>query len=105
MSCYCKNDTPCQPCLDTAHAEQASPDLRTAQESFLAATADFYIPGWTPEDEDEREWDRKILADMTEEAVNGDPAMARALLTMYPDEAFIQADLDAMRKADAKDMD
>ena len=99
--CYCKNDTPCQPCLDTARDEQNSPDLRAAQESFRDASADFYIPGWTPEDEDNRAHDRKILDDMAAEAFEN-PDMARALLTLYHDDAFTPADLDAMRKADAK---
>ncbi len=102
MPCYCKNDTPCQPCLDTAHTEQTSADLRAAQEAFLAATADFYIPGWTPEDEDSREHDRKILADMTAEA-HDNPDMAHALRTLYHDDAFSPADLAAMMKHDAKD--
>lgn len=102
--CYCRNDTPCQPCLDTAHAEQNSADLRAAQESFLAATADFHIPGWTPEDEDSRAHDRKIIEDMTAEA-HDNPDMARALLMLYPDDFFSKSDLDAMRKHDAKDWD
>jgi len=95
--CYCRNDTPCQSCLDVAHTEQNSPDLLAAQRSFADASADFYIPGWTPEDEDSREHDRKILDDMTAEA-HDNPDMAHALLTLYPDDTFTQSDLDAMRK-------
>ena len=102
MTCYCRNDTPCQPCLDLAAFEQFSPYMRAEQEAFRDAAADFHIPGWTPEDEDSREHDRKILADMTEEAYSN-PDMAHALLTLYHNDAFTQSDLDAMRKHDAKD--
>ena len=83
--CYCTNDTPCNRCVEEAHEEQSSPELIAQQESFLAATADFYIPGWTPEDEDAREHDRKILADMIEEA-QSNPDMAHALNTLYGEE-------------------
>ena len=76
----------------------------TERRSFEDASADFYIPGWTPEDVDEREHDRKILADMTAEA-HDNPDMARALLSLYPDDAFTADDLAAMRKHDAKDWD
>jgi hypothetical protein len=47
--------------------EDASDDTASEQRQFLDATADFYIPGWTPDDEDAREFDRKILADISEE--------------------------------------
>jgi len=76
----------------------------TNRRSFADASADFYIPGWTPEEIDSREHDRKILADMASEA-HDNPDMARALLTLYPDDTFTQSDLDAMRKHDAKDWD
>ena len=75
-----------------------------ARRTFEDASADFHIPGWTPEDADTREHDRKILADMTAEAHNN-PDMAHALLTFYPDDAFTADDLAAMRKHDAKDWD
>ena len=99
--CYCRNDTPCQPCLDTAHAEQGSAAILDAQRSFLDATADFYIPGWTPEDEVAREHDRQILADMVEEAASN-PDMAHALRALYPDDVYSHADLLRDTKADVK---
>ena len=73
-----------------------------SRRTFESASADFHIPGWTPEDVDSREHDRKILADMTAEA-HDNPDMAHALRTLYPDDAFTAADLAAMMKHDAKD--
>lgn len=61
MTCYCRNDTPCQPCLDIAYEEQASTSILDAQAAFLSASADFYIPGWTPDDEDARNSDINLL--------------------------------------------
>jgi len=80
--------------------DTATDDRRT----FEDASADFYIPGWTPPDFDTREHDRKILADMTAEA-HDNPDMAHALRTLYGDDAFTAADLAAMMKHDAKDWD
>jgi hypothetical protein len=68
--CGCDEDAACNyhapmlydiptPAVDTAAQDE--------QRQFLDATADFYIPGWTPDDEDAREFDRKILADIGEE--------------------------------------
>jgi hypothetical protein len=99
--CYCTNDTPCNPCVEAAQEEQESPALLAEQRSFLDATADFYIAGWTPEDEDSREHDRKILADMKEEA-QSNPDMAHALRTLYADEVYSHADFLRDTKADVK---
>ena len=99
--CYCTNDTPCNPCLDAAHTEQSSPALLAEQRSFADATADFHIPGWTPEDEDTREHDRKILADMKEEA-ESNPDMAHALRALYGDDVYSHADYIRDTKADVK---
>lgn len=50
----------------------------------------------------ENERDYRIIDQMASEA-RDNPDFARALLTLYPDDAFTQNDLDAMRKADARD--
>lgn len=101
MPCYCKLDTPCQPCIDKFH-ESCDRDGFNAAVAALMPAPHVDDRDWTPDDEDSMEHDRKILADMIVEATNGDPAMARALLTLYPDESFIQSNLDALRKMDAK---
>lgn len=52
---------------------------------------------------DDREHTAHILDSMIEDAANGDPAMARALLALYGEDAFTPEDLAAIQKADAKD--
>lgn len=104
--CACDEDAACAFHAAALYTPPVPVDTADdARRTFEDASADFYIPGWTPDDADTREHDRKILDDMIVEATNGDPAMARVLLALYPDEAFIQRDLDAMRKYDAKDWD
>jgi hypothetical protein len=113
--CYCKNDTPCQPCLDAFHesltadafnAAVASLNVESesdaARRSFEAASADFYIPGWTPDDTDDMEHTLKILDDMREEAASN-PDMALALLNLYGEDVYSHADYRRDVKADAKD--
>lgn len=105
LSCDCNGERACVMHADDLYDRGECEDHREEMRAFEDASADFYIPGWTPECQDDRDMDARILDDMLIEATSGDPAMARALLTLYPDEAFIQADLDAMRKHDAKDWD
>jgi hypothetical protein len=50
----------------------------------------------------ENEHTMNILDSMIEDARNGDTAMAGALLALYGDDIFTPADLDAIRKVDAK---
>ena len=104
LICDCNRDRACP--MHAAdlygHAPVTVDTADTDRRTFEDASADFYIPGWTPPEIDSREHDRKILADMASEA-HDNPDMARALLTLYPDDAFTQSDLDAMRKHDAKD--
>jgi hypothetical protein len=117
MPCYCTNDTPCRPCVDAAHdaadreafntavaALRVEDDADTERRSFEDASADFYIPGWTPEEIDSREHDRKILADMVEEA-HGNPDMAHALHTLYGEDVYSHADYLRDLKADVKGED
>ena len=107
--CGCDDDAAC-----SYHAEALYPRPDTADKAgeaahrtFLDATADFHIPGWTPVDEDSREHDRKILGDMIEEA-NADPAIRRMMLTLYPDDIFDRYNADDLArdiKADVKGED
>ena len=69
--CGCDEDAAC-----SFHAQSLYPrpdttdtEAETERRSFLDATADFYIPGWTPADEDDREFSRKIIADIQDEIV------------------------------------
>jgi hypothetical protein len=115
MSCYCTNDTPCRPCLD-AHYEESMADAfnaavaslnvesesDAARRSFEAASADFYIPGWTPDDEDELQHTLKIIDDMREEAASN-PDMALALLNLYGDDVYSHEDYRRDVKADVSD--
>lgn len=103
LSCDCNGDRACTMHADDLYDRGESEDNREEMRAFELASADFYIAGWTPDCQDSRDMDARILDDMLVEATSGDPAMARALLALYPDEAFIQRDLDAMRKHDAKD--
>lgn len=100
MPCYCKLDTPCQPCIDKFH-EACDRDGFNAAVAALMPAPHVDDRDWTPDDEDTREWDRKILADMVEEG-KSQPDMAHALLTLFADDNFTAADLDALRKMDAK---
>lgn len=104
--CACDEDAACTFHAPALYGVQPTPvdTADDARRTFEDASADFYIPGWTPEDVDTREHDRKILADMASEA-HDNPDMARAMLALYPDDAFSPADLAAMRKHDAKDWD
>ena len=107
--CGCDEDAAC-----SYHAEALYPRPDTADKAgeaahrtFLDATADFHIPGWTPADEDEREHDRKIIGDMIEEA-DADPTIRRAMLALYGEEVFERytaADLARDTKADVKGED
>jgi len=100
MPCYCKNDTPCQPCVDAFH-EDCDRDGFNAAVAALMPSPVVDDRNWTPDDEDDREHDRKILADMVAEGYEN-PDMAHALLTLFADDNFTAADLDALRKQDAK---
>lgn len=102
--CACDDDAACAFHAASLYGNAPVPvdTADTERRTFEDASADFHIPGWTPEDADTREHDRKILADMTAEA-HDNPDMAHALLTLYPDDAFTADDLAAMRKHDAKD--
>jgi len=103
--CGCDDDAACSFHAAALYTPPTPVDTACdARRAFEDAAADFYIAGWTPPEIDSREHDRKILADMAAEA-HDNPDMARALLTLYPDDAFTQSDLDAMRKHDAKDWD
>jgi hypothetical protein len=107
--CGCDEDAAC-----SYHAAALYPRPDTTdtegeyqRHAFLAATADFHIPGWTPEDEDTREHDRKIVADMIAEA-DADPTIRRAMLALYGEEVFERytaADLARDLKADVKGED
>jgi len=107
--CGCDEDAACS---FHAAALYDRPDTRdkdaeAAHRTFLDATADFHIPGWTPEDEDSREHDRKIIGDMIEEA-NADPAIRCMMLTLYPDDIFDRYNADDLArdiKADTKGED
>ena len=74
LVCDCNADAACNMHAEELYARPDTADTagEEAHRSFLDATADFYIPGWTPDDEDSREHDRKIVADMEEE-VEYDP--------------------------------
>jgi hypothetical protein len=102
--CACDEDAACAFHAAALYGEQpvTVDTADTERRSFEDASADFYIPGWTPDDVDTREHDRKILADMTAEA-HDNPDMAHALRTLYGDDTFTAADLAAMMKHDAKD--
>ena len=103
--CGCDEDAACSFHAAALYTPPTPVDTAdTERRTFEDASADFYIPGWTPEDEDSREHDRKILADMTAEA-HDNPDMAHALRTLYGDDTFTAADLAAMMKHDAKDWD
>lgn len=104
--CGCDDDAAC-----SYHAAALYPRPDTTdtegeyqRHAFLAATADFYIPGWTPEDEDSREHDRKILDDMRAEA-HDNPDMAHALRTLYGEDVYSHADYLRDLKADVKGED
>lgn len=81
LSCDCNVERACSMHADDLYGRPDTTDVELLEENrqFLDATADFYIPGWTPDDEDEREHDRKILADMADEE-EGVEAMNNALL-------------------------
>jgi hypothetical protein len=104
LSCDCNGERACVMHADDLYDRGECEDHREEMRAFEDASADFYIPGWTPECQDDRDMDARILADMAAEA-HDNPDMAHALLTLYPDDAFTAADLAAMIKADAKDMD
>lgn len=101
--CYCRNDTPCQTCLDKFHVERMAEEFNKAVEDYAAEVVQRVEDdrNWTPDDEDDMEHTRKILDDMVEEG-KSNPDMANALLSLYPDESFEDADLAALRKMDAK---
>lgn len=101
LVCDCGDARACDFHAEELYAGEQGEDHREEQRAFEDASGDFYLPGWTPADQDARDRADAILADMAAEAA-GDPALARALLTLYPDDAFTAADLYAIRKADAK---
>ncbi len=107
--CGCDDDAACQFHAEALYARPDTTDTEGEYQrhAFLAATADFYIPGWTPADEDAREHDRKIVADMIAEA-DADPTIRRAMLALYGEEVFERytaADLARDTKADVKGED
>lgn len=107
--CGCDEDAACQFHAEALYARPDTTDTEAEYQrhAFLDATADFYIPGWTPEDEDTREHDRKIVADMIAEA-DADPTIRRAMLALYGEEVFERytaADLARDTKADVKGED
>ena len=68
--CGCDDDAACSfhaPLLYDIPAPAQDTAAQADHRQFLDATADFYIPGWTPADEDDREFSRKIIADIQEE--------------------------------------
>ena len=86
LVCDCNATRACTMHADELYSSQPTPvdTADTERRSFEDASADFHIPGWTPADVDEREHDRKILADMTAEAHdNPDMAHARSALQSH----------------------
>jgi len=101
MPCYCKLDTPCQPCLD-AFLEEITADAFNMKAAALNDAPPTDDRDWTPEDEDDLAHDRKILDDMREEATNN-PDMALALLNLYGEDTYSHEDYRRDVKADVKD--
>lgn len=67
LVCDCSDARACDFHAGELYAGDDVEDHRDEQRAFLDATGDFYLPGWTPDDEDAREIRERILDDMRDE--------------------------------------
>jgi hypothetical protein len=60
LVCDCNDSRACDFHAYDLYAIDEGEDHRDEQRAFADASADFYLPGWTPADEDAREYDRTL---------------------------------------------
>lgn len=89
MTCTCTNTMPCQPCLDSYYAVQMHAEAFNKAAQALNEAPVYDDRNWTPEDEDEREWDRQILHRMIEDS-RQDENLRRAVETLYSEELIAE---------------
>lgn len=66
LVCDCNGERACSYHAHDLYVRPEEENHDAERQSFVKASSDFYIPGWTPDCEDEREWDRAIIGGWNE---------------------------------------
>ena len=65
LFCDCNHDRACIMHSHDLYSRAVEvADYDAERQAFMDAGADFYLPGWTPDDKDARERDAQLLASM-----------------------------------------
>lgn len=67
LVCDCGDARACDFHAHELYAMEQGEDHRDEQRAFEDASADFYLPGWTPDDQDARDLDAHILDALRDE--------------------------------------